>query len=368
MRGVPTASLPLRRPGRHSRPQSEEEKAESARWHAELRYNLAHFDERVTKGRLDERQRVQTVAEQAAAEMRQKLAAVSGHAIEPWRPEDMIAVPVKIPDQTTADMKNALESKAAVGAALFRVACSALSSSHCPECPRGHALVKLQEGLRWYQGFVHGRMCDDCGEDIAKDAPRWRCDQNCDFDLCHLCYKKSIRQTILQHVACPSKVSLQAVLSVAAATEMRDTEEFHSAAQAVMQLYCEDIRRAAATYNAMKAKEAISDAMEALQGGVLSLKSELVSALSITLDETLDGIVEALKVAVIAADCRFICSLMTVERSATQIGLHTTTSGLSAMAASAMIAAHPRKAGLRSVLNATMSGTSNSVQSPVIGA
>jgi len=331
-------------------------KAELARGRAEHAANAGNREER----RSAEQRRKENIVEQAAAKMREKLAAVLRHDIEPWRKEEISTEPWKDEarlrsdgdkrmvsrDSDTANMREAMAymMKGEIGARVFQQACRILCSSNYPECPQGHALVTFKEGAHGLMSLIFTRACTNCGKALACNAPRWCCRQRCKFYLCHPCYKISVRQILREHRDRPTKVPLQAALSVAATAEMRDTEEFDSAAEALMELYCEDIRRAAVAHNPAQTKRAMECAMEALQAkdGVLPIKADFVSALNATLNETPAGLVEVLRQGVISRDWLFLRRLMVFESSVKyDFGLITTTSEVSMIAASAMIEAHP---------------------------
>lgn len=305
----------------------------------------------------------QSVAEQAAAEMRQKVAASTGQVLTPWPAESFAAYLVHTnPSQylvdteppksehmvrSTADRMqltisgrgSAASMKALMGHNLFAAAFSLLTSSQYPECPKGHALIKFKEGLRWHQGWVHTRACDNCGKHILREEPRWRCAKNCKCDLCCECYKKSAQKILRETSARPSKLTLQVALTMGVTAEVRDTREFDMAAQALMQLYCSDIRLAAASRDPAQFTLALHSTLDALQGETIRMNVDLISALNDTLNGTLEALVEALKLAIVAwwgAGTCFLGKMLEFDRSANSFGLHGGALGLSRIAASAL--------------------------------
>lgn len=54
-------------------------------------------------------------------------------------------------------------------------------------CSNNHEIVKLKEGLRRFQGRVHGRACNLCGNRIERLEPHWRCEHHCAYNVCQTC-------------------------------------------------------------------------------------------------------------------------------------------------------------------------------------
>eukprot|EP00929_Paragymnodinium_shiwhaense_P121302 TRINITY_DN9347_c0_g1_i1.p1 TRINITY_DN9347_c0_g1~~TRINITY_DN9347_c0_g1_i1.p1 ORF type:complete len:328 (-),score=45.50 TRINITY_DN9347_c0_g1_i1:35-1018(-) len=63
-----------------------------------------------------------------------------------------------------------------------------------PKCCNGHPITKCKEKLHAWQGHVHRRCCDQCGTELKRHDPRWRCEYGCQYNLCLNCYNLLRRQ------------------------------------------------------------------------------------------------------------------------------------------------------------------------------
>ncbi|CAK0853347.1 unnamed protein product [Prorocentrum cordatum] len=63
------------------------------------------------------------------------------------------------------------------------LACAALLL----RCKNGHQVVKCKT-LKPWQGWMNQRSCSQCHGAIDRHDMRWRCEEHCDWDICHACY------------------------------------------------------------------------------------------------------------------------------------------------------------------------------------